>query len=77
MKLNEGGMISTEAAQCKCPWRKYNLIWKLNDEKKLARQRRETKALQVEGTAWAKALSRDMAECPRGCGLSVLLEHGG
>ena len=50
MKLNEGGMISTEAGQCKYPWRKYHLIRKLNDEKKLARQRREPKALQVEGT---------------------------
>ena len=62
MKLNEGGMISTEAGQRKCPWRKYHFIWKLNDEKKLARQSREPKALQVKGTAWAKALSRDMAE---------------
>lgn len=66
MKLNEGGMISTEAGQCKYPWRKYHLIRKLNDEKKLARQRREPKALQVEGTAWAKALNRDMAESAPG-----------
>lgn len=62
MKHNEGDMIPIGAGQCKCPWRKYHLIWKLNDEKKLARQRRGTKALQAQGIAWAKALSWDIGE---------------